>query len=156
MVSDWVTHQTIHLSNPNINYVKLENCKFCKLERIKKFDSQTRVINRQINSQIINIDNELIDIDADEALINYNDITLQYFDNPIFEENVYIFTPLEKINKSSTLLLNQKINFCSICQDSINKNSICRKITCGHIFHYECIDKWLETNRKCPTCRFEI
>ena len=38
MVSDMVRHQTIHLSNPDINYVRLENCKYCKTARMRNYD----------------------------------------------------------------------------------------------------------------------
>ena len=29
-------------------------------------------------------------------------------------------------------------------------------MNCGHRFHQECADKWLETNAKCPLCRYQI
>ena len=27
------------------------------------------------------------------------------------------------------------------------------KLTCGHAFHKECIDRWAEENPTCPYCR---
>jgi hypothetical protein len=30
------------------------------------------------------------------------------------------------------------------------------KLECGHIFHPTCLNKWLKTQQKCPTCRNEI
>lgn len=46
---------------------------------------------------------------------------------------------------------------CVICQDTIQDNSIVRKIKkCGHVFHMSCLDKWLENRITCPTCRTDI
>ena len=53
---------------------------------------------------------------------------------------------------------------CGICLDSNGKLIINRKknykiITpCGHIFHKQCLKKWLQTDHKktCPICRTKI
>ena len=30
-----------------------------------------------------------------------------------------------------------------------------KQLNCGHIFHGDCIDKWLEKEKKCPFCKSE-
>ena len=53
---------------------------------------------------------------------------------------------------------------CGICLDSndairINRKKNYKIITpCGHIFHKQCLRKWLQTDYKkiCPTCRTKI
>lgn len=48
-------------------------------------------------------------------------------------------------------------NICVICQEEITGPCILRKITkCGHKFHLECLDKWLENKITCPSCRADI
>ncbi|KAL9095275.1 MAG: hypothetical protein Q9165_002531 [Trypethelium subeluteriae] len=44
---------------------------------------------------------------------------------------------------------------CLVCQYEFErKESVRRLAKCGHIFHRECIDKWLTTGRNsCPLCR---
>lgn len=43
---------------------------------------------------------------------------------------------------------------CSICLEPIiNEKKI---LTCDHIFHIDCIDKWASTNPSCPMCRKNI
>ena len=29
-------------------------------------------------------------------------------------------------------------------------------LNCGHIYHKDCIDVWIEKNTKCPLCRADI
>ncbi|KAL5737626.1 hypothetical protein ACOSP7_030387 [Xanthoceras sorbifolium] len=43
---------------------------------------------------------------------------------------------------------------CSIClQEFHDGDSVRRLPNCGHIFHLDCIDKWLTRNGSCPVCR---
>jgi hypothetical protein len=53
-------------------------------------------------------------------------------------------------------LLIENNNICSICQnDNMNINNTI--ITpCIHIFHNECLNKWLEIKKECPYCRAHI
>ena len=71
-------------------------------------------------------------------------------------ESVEKSTTLKLINRSTNIELSKNEDFCSICQDNIPKNSIVRKIKCGHVFHHSCCDKWLETKDSCPECRFKL
>ena len=49
---------------------------------------------------------------------------------------------------------------CVICMcdddpdDEMDRAAV-RRLPCGHEFHQECIDRWLQTNAVCPTCRRE-
>ena len=42
---------------------------------------------------------------------------------------------------------------CAVCQDDCHKNEKVRHLPCGHEFHLDCIDPWLNKNNTCPTCR---
>ncbi len=46
---------------------------------------------------------------------------------------------------------------CPICMLSI-KNMDARKMECNHVFHKNCIDKWLIQYKKvyCPVCRLHF
>jgi hypothetical protein len=43
---------------------------------------------------------------------------------------------------------------CVICLSYIEKGEFVRKLPkCGHVFHVECIDMWLNSHCNCPICR---
>ena len=44
---------------------------------------------------------------------------------------------------------------CTICLLDYNEETK-TKTECNHIFHQECLDKWLQTNYTCPLCRTEL
>ncbi|XP_051129315.1 uncharacterized protein LOC127250199 [Andrographis paniculata] len=46
---------------------------------------------------------------------------------------------------------------CSICLE-VMRGSECEamKMSCSHVFHGDCIRKWLRTSHYCPVCRFEL
>ena len=45
---------------------------------------------------------------------------------------------------------------CCICMSRFSAASTLCKLKCGHIFHDDCLFKWLQSNRSCPTCRQEV
>ncbi len=45
---------------------------------------------------------------------------------------------------------------CPICLCSIDINEEISKLKCGHIFHYTCLDKWVDKKKECPFCRSKI
>ena len=53
--------------------------------------------------------------------------------------------------------LNASENSCCICQENFQDTDIVRKInSCGHVFHLNCLDTWLESHTSCPVCRHDI
>ena len=42
---------------------------------------------------------------------------------------------------------------CLVCQHEYQHQEQLRRLPCGHIFHAECVDKWLQTHDECLYCR---
>ena len=43
---------------------------------------------------------------------------------------------------------------CSTCLESFNLRSDVSTTPCGHVFHTDCIEKWLQSGKnQCPQCR---
>ncbi|XP_050397205.2 uncharacterized protein LOC126815552 [Patella vulgata] len=45
---------------------------------------------------------------------------------------------------------------CTICLSEFEDGEDVRRLPCMHLFHIECVDQWLCTNKKCPICRVDI
>ncbi|KAI8789949.1 E3 ubiquitin-protein ligase RNF126, partial [Biomphalaria glabrata] len=45
---------------------------------------------------------------------------------------------------------------CSICMDDFELDLEVRKLPCDHLYHPECIIKWLEMHGTCPVCRKDL
>jgi hypothetical protein len=45
---------------------------------------------------------------------------------------------------------------CSICLMEVNEGQNTILLPCGHMFHEECVTKWLQIHNTCPLCRFEL
>ncbi|KAK4373228.1 hypothetical protein RND71_008612 [Anisodus tanguticus] len=45
---------------------------------------------------------------------------------------------------------------CMVCLDEIGEETEVLCLPCSHMFHAECITKWLEKSHYCPLCRFEL
>jgi hypothetical protein len=44
------------------------------------------------------------------------------------------------------------IHKCPICISDVNR-VLCLRTRCGHIFHRNCIKKWMKKSMCCPVCR---
>ncbi|VDK42284.1 unnamed protein product [Anisakis simplex] len=45
---------------------------------------------------------------------------------------------------------------CTVCLVDFETDDSVRSLPCAHIFHVDCIDRWLVYNKKCPVCRLDI
>ena len=48
------------------------------------------------------------------------------------------------------------VDECTICLNGYKENETKQTTKCTHIFHEECIIKWLSTNNSCPLCRTKL
>ncbi|KAG4069517.1 hypothetical protein HA402_006883 [Bradysia odoriphaga] len=45
---------------------------------------------------------------------------------------------------------------CTICLSLFEIENDVRRLPCMHLFHLDCVDRWLITNKHCPICRVDI
>ena len=44
---------------------------------------------------------------------------------------------------------------CTICFESINERTGSATLSCGHLFHFGCLARWILKSQTCPYCRHE-
>ncbi|XP_031254459.1 uncharacterized RING finger protein C2A9.04c-like [Pistacia vera] len=60
---------------------------------------------------------------------------------------------LEKVKVQDLMSTTQ----CTVCLEELKDvNLEVVRMSCSHLYHEECIVKWLETNCTCPLCRYEL
>lgn len=60
------------------------------------------------------------------------------------------------VEKVSEIYLLVEPTKCPICLEDFEEGEKFRKIKCKHTFCDECLEDWLEENKKCPVCMIEI
>jgi len=45
------------------------------------------------------------------------------------------------------------VSSCSVCISDFESGELTRKLPCGHKFHKDCIDTWMDMNITCPICK---
>lgn len=59
-----------------------------------------------------------------------------------------------KVEKESQIPNDNKE--CMICMDEFKVGDELRRLPCLHVYHPDCIDKWLKTNPTCPICKSDV
>jgi hypothetical protein len=162
-------HYQIHVSNPHVNYVIFENCGYCKKARIRQYSNLIDRDNLNNLERLNNNQNGNPYYDErDYYSYPRNDEEYEPIQNQYIYEPVYIPLTVEQLNKASILFVYNDFTkyikneeskiICSICQDNIKNGDIIRqfKYVCNHMYHHNCIDKWIEKNHKCPNCRTDL
>ena len=101
------------------------------------------------------------DIDTDTEEEDY------YTDAIIMHQEEIRFPEIKNNNKISTQPLKQNNNLnifkakknmgvCSICLEQTKQNDDICVLNCCHMFHHNCILKWIKCKRNCPLCRESI
>ncbi|XP_011013930.1 PREDICTED: uncharacterized protein LOC105117854 [Populus euphratica] len=45
---------------------------------------------------------------------------------------------------------------CTVCMEDIDAGSEAIRMPCSHVYHSDCIVKWLQTSHMCPLCRYHM
>ncbi|KAK4723931.1 hypothetical protein R3W88_026710 [Solanum pinnatisectum] len=56
-----------------------------------------------------------------------------------------------------TVVDNGDAHYCAVCLYDVKLGEKCRKLQkCGHAFHVNCVDIWLQSHWTCPLCRRKV
>ncbi|CAN7026952.1 unnamed protein product [Brassica rapa subsp. trilocularis] len=75
--------------------------------------------------------------------------------NPGLEPHIIQSFPLFPFSSVKDLREDNQGLECAICLLEFEEEHILLRLltTCYHVFHQECIDRWLDSNKTCPVCR---
>ena len=74
--------------------------------------------------------------------------------DPLVIQSLPMFVFKQRDGENSTMSSNT--TECAVCLSMLEKEEMARLLpNCKHIFHAECIDKWLSSHSTCPICRTE-
>jgi hypothetical protein len=111
---------------------------------------------------------DLIPVESSNNLYNYIEQSIpimnnlnSYYYNQVFPEDVKICLSEEQFDNLDKVcykeLEEDHDNKCLICIDDFIEEDDIVKTKCCHLFHYNCLKKWLcDESNKCPVCRIEI
>ena len=72
-------------------------------------------------------------------------------------DNLFIDASDNKLAREAAMLVTEKEitqeSSCSICLEGESGDAA--SLACGHIFHKECLRKWLKNKMRCPLCNFK-
>ena len=152
-------NRNIRVINPNFNPGDYED--FYEDKNINN------PINHRINLNNLNNYNDNDDSKVEQDIIEqlYPDPDKMTYEQLLeLEEKVgSVSKGLNKaqIKKIPRFIYNKNIhrnidNKCVVCQYDFKNGDNVTKLTCGHVFHTDCVDTWLSKNKVCPMCHKEI
>lgn len=142
-MTNYTHHINIHLLNPDINYVKTENCRLCAVAKQQTYGNYADINNRYY-----------LDITFEQHWLTYlHQLALNYnlpIDVNKYKKYKYKFTNTKHIKN----IKSSGKNSCTICIDKMKKNDNCVILTnCKHTFHNICLQLWTYHSDSCPLCR---
>ena len=110
--------------------------------------NHTNLNNRNLSSNKL-INSKSLE-ECSEVIINEGD-----FDLDLEEEQLFLLSVSDSKNN---LIVITREDQCSICMENYlcKKQKIIKFNECNHIFHEDCINKWIIHNKTCPICRTNV
>ncbi|CAJ2657048.1 unnamed protein product [Trifolium pratense] len=107
---------------------------------------------RMVDDTILLFDNNSYSIANNNTMGDHNNALLD--DVPFYHSPQLDFINLDEI---ATTDFSKTDDPCSICLSELSTDSTAVQIRrCSHIFHSDCIQKWIGVSRTCPLCRINL
>ncbi|WZY73002.1 hypothetical protein YC2023_005242 [Brassica napus] len=123
-MEDMLTYHDIH--HPNSTYL---------IEETKQY---------VMNEARANINTLANDLQVTLTIKDYNSNATSRLDVDL------IITDLEGTNRPPTI--EEENDMCIVCFGNYSQHNNLCILTCGHSFHFACIDQWIRRDISCPIC----
>ena len=143
-------HELENNNNNNNNNIFSSISNYDNLNYSKHYPLPSININRRriINDEIEDEDEE------DEVISDASEEIIDEFENDDLNEIAIQTYPTSKIKDINKLDEDKKR--CTICLEFFKNNDDSIALPCVHIFHAECIKKWMKKQKICPICKNKI
>jgi hypothetical protein len=62
----------------------------------------------------------------------------------------------EAISRVGEVVRAPRFDDCAICLEAVAAGDRVRRLPCAHAYHARCVDRWLASNARCPTCNASV
>ena len=148
ITNDRVRNSNININSnqPNIHF----NINDSNLRSYYDIDiNSLRNPNRRINRRRFNFRNSYDSEDDDDDSLDD-----ELDEGAPLDDDIIQTYPISKIHDINKLAEDKKR--CSICLENFKNGDDSIILPCIHIFHSECIKKWMKNNGICPICKLKI
>ena len=152
----------------------LTNCKPSNINQVHdiKYSNISQHVNNPNNDKLFIESIKYTIKESDTTINDYLNLDIKFYVETMFFGEDVIVTNVKNQKNDFDVIFKKYVSFdlleplsieectdqdCSICLDPLkqinNKNMIPVKLKCGHMFHYNCIEKWHHSKQECPLCR---
>ena len=130
---------------------------FKNLRDLKHFVIMMHTINTKYSNNMVIPQLEHIDMDNLWMQHNAASRALKIFQNTKWNDWLNNRNRKYKVISSRDIVIkNEDNNSCSVCLDKYSNDRLVCQLTCGHVFHIDCISQWFQRSFTCPLCRMSI
>ena len=139
-----------------VSRIEILECVLCDSEILF-----TTIANESLSTSNVN-DSTFMDVLNQGMLDSFNGSYLQSEDaNQVHGEiGERVLSPMVKIDKLHVVEIDQSlltaVNECMICLEEFELKSKAFQLSCSHLFHVSCLERWFQGHRTCPLCRNAI
>ena len=129
----YLHHSLIDDNNENLIKEKMEEQFALRMVEQQIIDEICPNPDKMSYEQLLQLEEEVGNVNKGMSQDKINKIPLKPYHKALFEDNCQ----------------------CIICMENFNENELVKQLSCGHIFHGDCIDHWLSQQKNCPFCKEE-
>uniref|UniRef100_A0A1A9UTB3 RING-type domain-containing protein n=1 Tax=Glossina austeni TaxID=7395 RepID=A0A1A9UTB3_GLOAU len=143
-----------HDSEDNKVYFKLHRDEREHINRLERFLNVWEELDEEIltsANSVSNDENDRLLNDRHEVLEAMQDVCNEFSDDLRTSQINMLPTYEYNVDRSCDDQAS-----CAVCISDLVSKELMRKLPCGHNFHAECLDKWLQSHETCPMCRTRV
>ncbi|KAG8367339.1 hypothetical protein BUALT_Bualt16G0061900 [Buddleja alternifolia] len=108
-----------------------------------------------LSTQINGMD-ELFDLDMALTLPDDEYSTMELNNQQLLDSQLSTAAAHRLIDEMPTVVRGGADGHCTVCMEGFRLGAAVKQVHCGHVFHTNCIFRWLCLHNSCPLCRTKV